>query len=77
MGNIADYPVVTNPGKVAGREVASVIGAQEIKAIAKSAPPRAGTTRVERLRGGQYVRIWINDVRAHYIVNLRLATTVH
>jgi hypothetical protein len=60
-------------GKVKGREVASVIPEEGIGAVAKSAPPKAGTTRVELLLGGDYLRIWINDGDSHYLINLRVA----
>lgn len=57
-------------GAVAGREVATVVSSEEIEKIAKCAPPNAGTSRVDLLKGGDYVRVWVNDGGTHYIINM-------
>jgi hypothetical protein len=48
-------------GKVAGREVATVVSAADIGPIAKGPQPTANASRVDVLKGGDYVRVWIND----------------
>ena len=60
-------------GKVAGREVATVISAGDISAIVKDPQPKANTSRVDVLKGGDYVRVWVNKDGNHYIVNMPLA----
>ncbi len=57
-------------GKVAGREVASVIGADEIGKIAKGPRPKTNGSRVDTLKGGDYVRVWINKGGQNYLVNM-------
>ncbi len=44
-------------GKVAGREVATVIGAEDIGKIAKGKKPHANSSSVETLKGGDFVRV--------------------
>ena len=57
-------------GAVAGREVASVISAEEIGTVAKGPGPKPHAVRVDLLKGGDYLRIWLNSAGTHYIVNL-------
>lgn len=57
-------------GKVAGREVATVVSADDIGKVAKGARPKPGTSRVEMLKGGDYWRVWINKGGTNYIINL-------
>ena len=57
-------------GKVVGREVASVIPDSEIKEHVKSPMPGASGWRVDTLKGGDYVRIWIHKAGQHYLINL-------
>ena len=60
-------------GKVAGREVATVISAADIGAIAEGPQPKANASRVDMLKGGDYVRVWINKAGTNYLVNMPLA----
>jgi len=60
-------------GKVVGREVATVVSADDMKAMAKAARPKANASRVETLKGGDYVRIWINKDNTNYLINLPVA----
>lgn len=60
----------TRGGTVAGREVATVVPASEIGAIAKGPRPGNNSARVDVLRGGDYVRVWIHRGAAHYIIHL-------
>jgi hypothetical protein len=57
-------------GKVVGREVASVVSAQDIGSIAKGRRPKANSSLVEMLKGGDYWRVWINKGGMNYIINL-------
>ena len=57
-------------GTVAGREVATVVSADDINTIAKGPRPKANASRVDVLRGGEYVRVWINRGGNNYLVNM-------
>ncbi len=57
-------------GAVMGRELASIVPAAEIGDVAASAPPASGSSRVEVLRGNDYVRVWINRDGTHYLIHL-------
>jgi len=57
-------------GKVAGREVATVISAADIGKIAKGKKPAANGSQVELLKGGDYYRVWINRGGNNYLINL-------
>lgn len=57
-------------GKVVGREIASIIPAGEMDAIAKSRKPAANSAKVEKLKGDDYVRVWINRGGHNYIINM-------
>jgi hypothetical protein len=60
-------------GQVRGRELASVVPAADVKAVAEGSLPAPGTARVEMLKGAEYVRIWINRAGTHYLVHLSIA----
>ena len=55
---------------IAGREVATVIPADQIAAVAKAPAPKAGSARVDVLKEGEYIRAWVNKDGTHYIINL-------
>jgi hypothetical protein len=57
-------------GKVVGREVATVIGPQDIGKIAKGKKPKPNSSSVEMLKGGDYVRVWINKGGTNYLINM-------
>lgn len=60
-------------GKVVGREVVSIIPQSEEKDLnsgAKGPRPGAGSTRVETLKGDDYVRVWINRRGVNYLLHL-------
>lgn len=60
-------------GNVVGREIASVVPADEIGAVAKGPEPKPTEARVDLLKGGDYLRIWLNDGGTHYLVNLSVS----
>jgi hypothetical protein len=64
------YVEFVRGGKVAGREVATVVSAQDIGKIAKGKKPGAGSSSVEMLKGGDYYRVWINKGGTNYIINM-------
>jgi hypothetical protein len=57
-------------GKVVGREVASIVTADDMKTMAKGARPKANSSAVELLKGGDYLRVWINKGNTNYLINL-------
>ena len=60
-------------GKVAGREVVTIIPQSEIDKVQKDSPPKSGASKVETLKGGDYVRVWINKGGNHYLVHFPTA----
>lgn len=62
-------------GQVKGREVVSIVPAEEAKMVVKDAPPRAGASKVQVLRGNEYVRVWFNKAGNHYLINLATGDT--
>ena len=60
--------------KVSGREVATVISAADISTIVKGLQPKANASRVDMLKGGDYIRVWINKGGNNYLVNMPLAS---
>ncbi len=57
-------------GQVKGREVVSIVAAGDIKSVAKMSPPARGASRVEMLKGNDYLRVWINRGGTHYLIHL-------
>jgi hypothetical protein len=60
-------------GKVAGREVVTIIPQAEISQVQKDTPPKANSAKVETLKGGDYMRLWINKGGNHYLVHFPAA----
>jgi hypothetical protein len=60
-------------GTVKGREVVSIVPQAEIKMVVKDAPPAAGASKVQVLKGNEYVRVWINKAGNHYLIHLPAA----
>jgi len=56
-------------GQVKGREVVTIIPQSDISKVQKDAPPRANAAKVETLKGGDYMRLWINRGGNHYLVH--------
>ena len=57
-------------GKVVGREVVTIVPQADIAKVEKDTPPRAGAAKVETLKGGDYIRVWINKGGNHYLMHL-------
>ena len=64
-------------GTVKGREVVSIVPQAEIKMVVKDAPPPSGGSRVQVLRGNDYVRLWFNKGGNHYLVHLPTGAAGH
>jgi hypothetical protein len=60
-------------GTVKGREVVSIVAKADIGKIAESSLPAAGKSKVELLKGGDYLRVWINKGDANYLIHLQVA----
>jgi len=57
-------------GKVVGREVVTIVPQADISKVQKDTPPKAGASKVETLKGGDYVRVWINKGGTSYLIHL-------
>ena len=61
----------TQAGQVKGRELATVLSKDALKDMTrKSAAPAAGTAKVQMLKGGDYVRVWVNAGGTNYLIHL-------
>lgn len=60
----------TQRGQVRGREVVSIVPQAEIGQVANGKPPRPGASKVELLKGNDYLRVWINKGGTHYLIHL-------
>ena len=59
--------------EVKGREVVSIVPAAEVKDMnsgAKGPRPAAGASRVDMLKGDEYLRVWINRGGVNYFIHL-------
>ena len=60
-------------GKVAGREVVSIVPAAEMKDLMPGpggGKAAGGGARVEMLKGNEYVRVWINRGGVNYLIHM-------
>jgi len=57
-------------GQVKGREVVTIIPQSELDKVQKDTPPGRNAAKVETLKGGDYLRVWINRGGNHYLVHL-------
>lgn len=57
-------------GTVKGREVAVIVPQPEGKMVVKDAAPPVGGSRVQLLRGNDFVRVWFNRGGNHYLLHL-------
>jgi hypothetical protein len=64
------YVEFVQGGKVVGREVATVISNQDMTAMGKYPNPPTNSTKVELLKGADYLRVWINKSGTNYLIHL-------
>jgi hypothetical protein len=64
------YVEFVKGGKVVAREVATVVSDADAKTIVKGPSPAKGGSRVDVLKGNDYVRVWVNRSGNNYIINL-------
>jgi hypothetical protein len=57
-------------GAVKGREVVSIVPQAEVKLVQKDTPPAANGSKVQMLKGNDYMRVWINKGGNHYLIHL-------
>lgn len=61
-------------GAVKGREMATVLSKDALKAMAKKGGSTApGTAKVEMLKGDDYIRVWVNHAGMQYLIHLSVA----
>ncbi|PWT83924.1 MAG: hypothetical protein C5B57_05810 [Blastocatellia bacterium] len=60
-------------GQVKGREVVTIVPQSEISQVQKDTPPKPNSAKVETLKGGDYVRLWINRGGNYYLVHFPTA----
>ena len=69
------YVEFVRGGKVVGREVATVVSSADIGKIAKGPRPKGNGVRVDTLKGGDYVRVWIAKGGQNYLINMPPASS--
>lgn len=60
-------------GKVAGREVVSIIPASEVKDLQPgpdATPTSRAGSKVEMLKGNEYLRVWITRAGVNYLIHM-------
>jgi hypothetical protein len=55
---------------VKGREVVSIVPEAEIAQVAEGKKVPAGSSRVEMLKGNEYLRVWINKGGNNYLIHM-------
>jgi hypothetical protein len=59
--------------EVKGKELCTVLTSSEVGAVVKDAPPASGSSKVQMLKGNDYLRVWINRGGTHYLMHLPAA----
>lgn len=57
-------------GEVKGREVVSIVPQDEIAQVSESGRVPPGGSRVEMLKGNEFVRVWLNRSGTHYLIHM-------
>jgi hypothetical protein len=57
-------------GEVKGREVVSIVPQDEIAQVSETGRVPPGGSRVEMLKGNEFVRVWINSSGTHYLIHM-------
>lgn len=68
--NSARWIEFVQGGQVRGKELATVVAPDDVKAVAKGTPPAQGQGRVSVLRGNEFVRVWANNGGYQYLLHL-------
>ena len=66
----ARYVEFLRAGNVVGREVATVVTNADMATMAKWRKPTPNSTKVETLKGADYLRVWINRNGSNYLIHL-------
>ena len=66
----ARYVEFLKAGKVVGREVATVVSNADMATMVKWGKPALNSTKVETLKGADYLRVWINRGGNNYLIHL-------
>jgi hypothetical protein len=66
--NIERWVEFVQRGTVKGREVVSIVPSAEVKNVVKDTPPAAGMSKVQMLKGNEYMRVWFNKGGNHYLI---------
>jgi hypothetical protein len=71
-GSLERWVEFVQRGEVKGREVASIIPDAEMTGLQGETPrrPKPGTTSVQKLKSGDYWRVWINKGGNNYLIHL-------
>jgi hypothetical protein len=72
--NLERWVEFVQAGQMKGREVASIVPDSEISQVADGARPKPGAPRVELLKGGDYLRVWLYRDGNHYLIHLPVGT---
>jgi hypothetical protein len=64
------YVEFLRAGKVAGREMATVISNVDLSTMGPSGKRPTNGSRVDTLRGEDYLRVWINRSGTNYLIHL-------
>ena len=68
--SLARWVEFVRGGQVRGREVVNIVPGSEIKLVAQDRPPAQNQSKVEMLRGNEYLRVWINRGGHHFLIHL-------
>lgn len=72
--NLERWVEFVQQGTVKGREVVSIVPQAEVGRVVKDTPPPVGGSKVQVLRGNEYVRVWINKAGNHYLIHMPTGT---
>jgi len=57
-------------GQVKGKEIATVVSGPDAKQVIKGTGPASGGSKVQLLKGSDYIRVWVNRAGTHYLIHL-------
>jgi hypothetical protein len=64
------YVEFVRGGKVVAKALATVVPNSDIGPIAKGPKPATNGSRVDTLKGNEYVRVWINHSGQNYLIHM-------